>query len=603
MDRSLALLALLPLSGCHLFAAVSLDKTCEDLPAGCGGGDGGEGPDPNDDTGEPDPVDADGDGYTVQAGDCDDGNAVINPAGQERCDDAGADEDCDGLVNDEDNNPSDQGLFFRDADGDSYGDPAVSTQACEAPEGFVAQAGDCFDESSAAAPGLTEVCGDRLDNDCDGTPNACGRFEGNRLLTSREGFLDGEGEGVSSGLSVGDATGDGRLDVVVGTYAGGTDNTGGALVFTRLDRAPEQGASDRVASVEAAVGGYGGGSVWLRSDVTGDGYADIIQQGTKGYYYLTEGPFYGAQALEASHAIFTGLGSSYYYMPNADTLDLTGAAEPDAAITAPYTDAGPKGLFLFKGPIGGGERDATAADASITDPAGAANSFGSTALYSGDYNGDGLYDVVIGDPDNVGYRTTETGTVWLYDGPVRGDSFLSDADAVIAVGQADSYGLGVSMAAGDTTGDGIEDLALGVFAYGSAWVEGGAFVMAGPLSGSLLAKNTAVAGCVGNSAYTGYAVALNGDFDMDGFADLAVAAPLNDALATDAGAVHLQYGPLSGIVNAEDVSLTIYANKEYAYTGRGLTFSRDLNGDGMDELLVGSFDYFGDVNLFWGQGI
>jgi hypothetical protein len=602
MDRSLALLALLPLCGCHLFSAVSLDKTCEDLPEGCDG-EGGEGPDPTDDTGEPDPVDADGDGYTVQSGDCDDANAVINPAGQERCDELGVDEDCDGLVNDEDNNPSDQALFFLDADEDGFGDPAVSTQACEAPAGFVEQAGDCFDGSSAAAPGLTEVCGDRLDNDCDGSPNECGRWEGNRLLTSREGFLDGEGEGISSGISVGDATGDGRLDVVAGTFAGGTYNTGGAMVFTRLDRAPEQTASDRVAAVEASSEGYGGGSVWLRSDVTGDGYADIIQQGTKGYYYLAEGPFYGSQALEASHAIFTGLGAPYYYMPNADTLDLSGDGEPDVVITTPYTDSGAKGLFLFRGPIGGGERDATAADATITDPASSASNFGSTALLNGDYNGDGVYDVVIGDPDNTGYRSTETGTVWLFDGPVRGDSFVSDADAVIAVGQADSYGLGVSMAAGDTTGDGVEDLAIGVFAYGSAWVEGGAFVMAGPISGSLLAKNTAIAGFIGNSSYTGYAVAMNGDFDMDGFADLAVAAPLNSARATDAGAVHLQYGPLSGVTDAVDCSLTIYADKEYAYAGRGLTFSRDLNGDSMDDLLVGSFDYYGDINIFWGRGI
>ncbi len=40
---------------------------------------------------------------------------------------------------------------------------------CEGPPGWADQPGDCDDNNAAVAPGLDELCGDELDNDCDGT--------------------------------------------------------------------------------------------------------------------------------------------------------------------------------------------------------------------------------------------------------------------------------------------------------------------------------------------------------------------------------------------------------------------------------------------------
>lgn len=58
--------------------------------------------------------------------------------------------------------------FYRDADGDGFGDGASSTLACVAPEGFVANVDDCDDRCADCHPGAAELCGSARDEDCDG---------------------------------------------------------------------------------------------------------------------------------------------------------------------------------------------------------------------------------------------------------------------------------------------------------------------------------------------------------------------------------------------------------------------------------------------------
>jgi hypothetical protein len=60
-------------------------------------------------------------------------------------------------------------IVYRDADGDGYGDAAVSTPACDGsiPAGYALAASDCNDANSEVHPGAAETC-DGLDDDCDG---------------------------------------------------------------------------------------------------------------------------------------------------------------------------------------------------------------------------------------------------------------------------------------------------------------------------------------------------------------------------------------------------------------------------------------------------
>ncbi len=101
-------------------------------------------------------------GEVDRDGDCDDGRAEVNPHALERCD--GVDEDCDGRI---DEQALDARVWYRDGDGDGWGDAARSQVACEQPVGTSAAAGDCDDQAPTAHPGGVELC-DGLDNDCDG---------------------------------------------------------------------------------------------------------------------------------------------------------------------------------------------------------------------------------------------------------------------------------------------------------------------------------------------------------------------------------------------------------------------------------------------------
>ena len=119
----------------------------------------------------------------------------------------GVDDNCNGLI--------DEGLlntYFRDADGDTYGNPAVTILACSLPAGYVSTSGDCNDANPAINPGRTELC-NSIDDNCNGSIDETFPTKGNACTVGvgacqRTGSLvcNGTGTGVICSVSPGTPT-------------------------------------------------------------------------------------------------------------------------------------------------------------------------------------------------------------------------------------------------------------------------------------------------------------------------------------------------------------------------------------------------------------
>ena len=103
-------------------------------------------------------------GYVGDNTDCNDGSNIAYPNATEMCD--SIDNDCDGVI--DESAAADASTWYQDADSDTFGNAAVSQNACSQPSGYVARATDCDDNRAQSYPGAAEYC-NGYDDDCDGT--------------------------------------------------------------------------------------------------------------------------------------------------------------------------------------------------------------------------------------------------------------------------------------------------------------------------------------------------------------------------------------------------------------------------------------------------
>ncbi len=362
------------------------------------------------------------------------------------------------------------------------------------------------------------------------------------------------GESVAG---AGDVNGDGYDDVIVGApyYDAGQSDEGAAFVFLGSTSGIADGnpanAATQLESDQA--GAWLGRSVAGAGDVNADGYDDVIV---------------GARSYDAGEI---SEGAAFVFLGSA-----SGIADGKPRRAAARLQSDEPNAWLGWGVAG-----------------------------AGDVNGDGYDDVIVGAPGYSG-----GGAAFVFLGSATGivaEGYPDNADVWLESDQVSGL-LGESVAgAGDVNGDGYDDVVVGAFLYDAGHrEEGAAFVFLGSASGIADGNPDSAAARLESdqeNGHLGYSVAGAGDVDGDGYDDVIVGAPFYDAgEGHEEGAAFVFLGSASGVADGNPSTAASQIESDQAEITDALPAARlgesvdgagDVNGDGYDDVIVGSPGYAG----------
>jgi len=233
---------------------------------------------------------------------------------------------------------------------------------------------------------------------------------------------------------------------------------------------------------------------------------------------------------------------------------------------------------------------------------GASQNSGESVSAAGDLNGDGIDDFVIG-VARANPNGSWSGAAYVVFGTTGGFPLnfnladLNGTNGFRINGESPDDFAGVSVSsAGDINNDGFDDLIVGANGADSAYVVFGTdagFPASFELSSLNGANGFRIMGAPDDRA--GFSVSSAGDVNGDGIDDVIVGAFLAmPGGALLAGSSYVVFGTDSGFAATLDVSSLNGANgfriNGVAHSQSGYSVSRagDVNGDGLDDLIVGA---------------
>lgn len=318
---------------------------------------------------------------------------------------------------------------------------------------------------------------------------------------------------------------------------------------------------------------YYGSAISASGDINNDGINDMITgSGIKTYYYSGRSPEMDANHKWSYDLYQPGseLGKSLKIVSdfNSDGFDdiIVGAPDYDYAATSDGFVA------LFKGKSTGlFTTPAWVKTGSETD-----YQFG-FAVNSGDFNGDGKTDFIIGSPGGTGYISR----AYIY----LGNGGIPDGTVDYTFKHDGQLGFGYRIATGDVNGDGYTDALItedygGVSHNAKVWLYYGGNVMDTTADWSFIPA-------VSTQDF-GEWISMDADYNDDGINDIVIGNPSYTNGQTTEGCIYVFYGSITGPASVPDL---LYESN-IALLKLGTSFvGGDLNGDGFDDLALGMPEY------------